>query len=395
MKKVYPLALLVLLLTSCASVPKLLDQRKSDQAYAVAHKRASRTGRSRRPLKPRVLEDYLTAYQQIQGRDLEITRALERQAGTFKYVQLHQRYGDLYQRSLNLLTVAPHEAEFTRYPALAPATLEQQREHARKRAGAHYLTSIDVLRPAIATGDKTAARAAFYDHQLVSKYLPERDVEFIPERSHFRDVGTLRIELYVPRGDGDREMATALQNLKPLARGWTDLRTQPTDERVDLEAEVVYDSYQESGLTERCATTEHEEEVLDHIERKKVKEKVNDSTYVEKIIEIKHFKTVYATVTECEQEAMVCALGFVNVFSHGGDELRYQKDLRGVESWSNTYRSGSGDRRALPAFANSGFRQSPPRFETMLRRAMQELPGQARRAIIREYAPGRRNWLNL
>lgn len=384
MKHFYLLSLAFLFscLTSCQSVPKLLETNQPEKAYALALRQSTRG----RALREKQYVNYLAAYEAIQRENLGKALALKQTGGTAKFAELYELYSDLYDRSLELLRIAPGAADRLATNALAPAELEREREQARKLAGAHFLSRIDSLRVPALAGDKPAARKVHDFYERVDYYLPERSAEFDDEISVMKDIGTLRIEVYVPPGEGDNELLRGLSSQNPVERNWTTILPFPTNLRIDLEAEILYDRYQESGPSESCDIREYSEEVLERIEKKEVKEKVNDSTWVKKIIEIKHYKTVYAEVRECTQSAMVCAYGYVIVYPRDGEVPVWKADITGVERWSNTYSVGFGDRRALPAFANSGCYRSPPSLGGMLRRATRDLPGSAMGELKREYA---------
>ena len=329
----------------------------------------------------------MNAYAAVPARDQARVEDFRQISGTEKWPKLYEVYAALYDRSEDILAIAPAAAHFERYPGLAPAYLEQQREEARKKAGDHYLALAVPLLPAARAGEKPAAREAFYFHERISYFLPERDPEFEALRDSLYDIGTLRILLYTPGGEFARELDGATHRLKPYERNWTIILPFETNQRIDLEAELVFSHYDDRGVDESCSTREYEQEVLDRIEKKKVKERINDSTVVEKIVEIKHYKKVYASVTECKQSAAVYGYGRLDVFRPEFDRPEWRVELSACETWSNTYRFGSGDARALPAFANSGSPHSPPSLGYMLSRAVVRMPGQARRHLIKRYAP--------
>jgi len=382
MKHLYLIALsLVFLLPSCASVPRLLENGRFEKAYAVALQRCTR---GRAPTIKQA-DQYLDAYAAVQARDFAIARETTRKPGTAKYESLYHRYADLHRRSLDILDVAPAAARFDRYPELAPASLEAQRENARRKAGAHYLTRIAPLLPDARRGNKLNARKAWLLHQKVAFFLPERDAEFTPLRDSLFDTGTLRILLYVPDGEFARELDDVTARLKPYHKNWTEVIVNDYGARIDLEAELTYDNYSGGNFSENCSTSDYSEEVLDYIEKKKVKERINDSTVVEKIVEIKHYKKVYAEVTRCDQSVSVSAYGNLNVYRPGGRAAEWRTRVYGGDSWSNSYSYGSGDRRALPAFANSGRPGNPPPLGVMLARAVCGMPYGARRALVKRY----------
>lgn len=383
MKNLYLLPLLCLLLASCSSVPRLLEKGKFEKAYAKARKHCTR---GRAP-KIKHLEQFLDAYAAVQARDHAHSMEMRSKPGSEKWGPLYELYAKLYERSIDLVRIAPGAGELNRHPELLPATLEGQREEARKKAGAHYLALIDpLLRPAQA-GEKPAAREAWNLHQRVAYFLPERNQEFELLRDELLDIGTFRILLYAEAGEFASELNRQLLRFDRFEREWTSILTRETGERIDQEAAIFFTRYHENPPSESCSVTNYQQEVLDRIEKRKVEERINDSTVVEKIVEIKHYKTVYAAVTECRQEASVNAYGELRTYLPGQQQPEWIGTLSSRESWSNTYSFGEGDARALPLCPNSGAFQYPPSRAQLLSAAVAGFPYSARSQLIKRYAP--------
>lgn len=139
--------------------------------------------------------------------------------------------------------------------------------------------------------------------------------------THWSRTEALRLWLYPIAGaDFDRELTDATRRLPVANRDWTEVTTTPTrNQRIDLEAELTYLSYSSSGLQSTGSTESYSKEILDWIEKKK-KVKGNDTTLVDKIIELKHYKTIYAEVTTHAESIEVRALGKAVVYLPGGEE---------------------------------------------------------------------------
>ncbi|TXF90421.1 hypothetical protein FUA23_06425 [Neolewinella aurantiaca] len=382
MKHLYFFALL-LTFTGCLSVPELLEKGRFAEAYELAYKHCTR-GRA-----PSVkqLDQFVAAYAAVQASDQASAASLAQKSDPKKWAPLYEIYNDLYQRSIDVINIVPSAARFDRYPNLAPAHLEQLREEARKKAGRYYLALVEQLLPAARAMEKPAAREAFCLHERIAYFLPERNEEFAPLRDSLVDIGTLRILLYAPEGDYAQEMHNVLPLLKPISRSWTEISTWQTGKRIDLEAELVFDDYSDSGVQERCSTTEYEEEVLDYVEKKEEEVRINDSTVITRVVEINHYKKVYASVTACRQTCNVRAYGKLDVYYPASNKPEWRTRVGGSANWSNKYSYGSGDSRALPAFANSGRPSHPPSLGSMLASAVADLPSAAQRQLAQRYAP--------
>ncbi|MEL7162806.1 MAG: hypothetical protein AAFN92_18760, partial [Bacteroidota bacterium] len=289
----YFLLLCLLVPAGCANVPKLLDKGHYERAYEVALRRCTR---GRGPLKQKRVDEFFAAYEAVQLADFTHSKSLRRRNDGEKWAELYHVYRDLYARSLDLADLFPADVNFTGNAALLPANLEARREEARRQAGNYVLEKAAPLLPAAREGYKPAARTAYHHYAEALGYLPERREKLLPVQDSLADLGTLRILLYAPDQTEAPRLRERLRRHDPLYCYWTAIHTRDPGTRIDLEAEVVYQDYTDSGLQESSSCRTYSEKVLDHIEKKKVKVKVNDTTEVEKIIEIKHYKTVHATV---------------------------------------------------------------------------------------------------
>lgn len=378
------------ILFGCVSVPKLLEKGKYDRAYAVALKHCTRVSAQRPFSKARdkALTQFEDAYAAVQSRDYARSLELRKTIDERRWIPLFDLYQDLYSRSLDLVDYLPDTRQLERHPGLRPAVLEAQREEARRKAGAYFLTQARPSLPAAFAGEKPAARVAFEHYVNALRYLPERTVILEDTLAQLRELGILRI-LLTPHQNSNyfANLEEGVRSLNEEKRGWTQLVTNDNGRRIDLFAEVSYLQHGVNGpySSSRCDT--YEKEVLDYVEKVKKKVKINDTTYVIKIEEIKHFKTIRATVTTHEQSLSVTATALLSVYQPNGQRAEWQQQLYTEESWNNEYSKCSGDRRALPAFACSGSYCFPPSTGNLLSKALYGLPWQARSALIRHYFP--------
>ncbi|MEO0731382.1 MAG: hypothetical protein AAFZ52_01000 [Bacteroidota bacterium] len=363
---------------------KLLEKGQLDRAYALALRRCTR---GRAPVKQKRVDEFFAAYAAVQRDDFAYTQSLRSTSGGEKWAELYRLYTDLHLRSIDLANLFPEAVDFTGNPDLLPANLEVRREEARREAGAYVLGKAAALLPAARAGYKPAARTAYHHYTDALVYLPERRDELLATQDSLADLGTLRILLYAPDQPEADLLRERLLLYKPLYRYWTALHVRDPGTRLDLEAEVVYETYKDRGYRESNSCRTYTEKVLDHVEKKKVKVKVNDTTEVEKIIEIKHYVEVSATVTTYKQQRSISVLGFVAAYPPGEDTPVWRDAVGAGNTWRNTYQECRGDARALPACSCSGFRRAVPSAESLLPSAICGLADRARAELIDQYAP--------
>lgn len=378
------------ILAGCTSVPKLVEQGRLEKAYAIAAEHCTRVRAHKneryRTLKPERLRDLQIAYTAIQQRDLKRVNELEAGNEPATWPGRHRLYVALHGRSLEYAALAPDDRLLTL--VLRPSRLGEQRETARLAAGQYYLDQAAPHLTAARRGLKGPARDAYYDVDAAIDYLPEQASRLGPLLDTLRENGTLRIWLYVPGDEGYNQTLHAVASRMPDDyQDWTEITTQPLGEtRVDLEAELTCTSTASTGLRYSNSTSHYSAEVLDYVEKKKEKVKVNDSTWVEKIIEIEHFKTVRATITTHEESLRVDAYGRVSVFLPGEDEALWEEKLHNSANWSDAYVTCSGDRRALPGCSCPGRTIiHRPSEHSLLLKAVGGMPGMARGAVRRRY----------
>lgn len=379
----------MLFLASCTSFNQLLEQGRYDEAYARAVEPCTRARAHNRLLKPKQLWKLQKAYSAVQAKDFSRVTALETGNDASTWPGRYHLYTALYERSREYADLVP-PAEQQVSLSLRPSRLAEKREDARLAAGVYYLHQAAPNLPAARAGNKDAARDAFYDVEAALDFLPERAEVLEPLLDTLEENGTLRLWLYAVEGaDYYRELEAATRRLSVTNRDWTEVTTSPyRDQRVDLEAELTFLSSSSSGLQYRSSTETFSKEILDYVEKKKKKVKVNDTTWVEKIIEIEHYKTIFAEVTTHEEAIDVSVRGKVVAYLPGQEEPLWEQGLYASESWSDSYTTCSGDSRALPACscvgASSIFR---PDEWSLIRQAVRALPRRASGVLFKRYAP--------
>ena len=388
MKYLYPGSALALclLLTACTSVPKLLDKGRYADAYDLALRQATAVRITRLKPNNRRYQNYVAAYAAVQARDLAV--AEETAAGTdpARFDPLFEAYDRLFERSLDLRRVAPTAARPARYPHLAPAVLAQKRETARHLAATYYADRIEQLLPAARRGEKPAARRAYLLHDKLDYFQPERRHDFAERRAWLRETGILRLHLYAVDSPYAPQLHDLLTAREPERLEWTEVAfSPPPTVRIDKEAEVTVLEAVADDYDETCREREYEKEVLDHVERRKVKVKVNDSTEVIKIVEIKHYKKIYATVTECTQSAVARVRAAIDVYGLGASREEYGMEVTSRYEWSHDYRLVAGDRRAITGMSMEIRPDYPPARETLIERALAKLPARATDRLLGLY----------
>ncbi len=389
----YPVYLIFIVFTflnGCERrVPKLLEQNRYEQAYSVAAKRLANavdtTGKKRSRRRQRQIDEYQSAYFIVQKAELLRANDILANHEGDRWPELHKLYRKLLQRSIRLTSLRSDTLAAGGHADLLPATLEAKVEEARRSAGSYYLYLLSARLPAARRGDKAAARVAYGHLQHALDYLPGREAALTPLQDSLTDIGTLRIYLSAANSEYAKVINARLQQQDTWVQDWVEIHTALPLERIDLEAELIFNDYDVTGPRQTVTSNCYSEEILDHIEKRKIKVRVDDSTEVTKTVEVKHYKTITATVTTTSQQKDLRAYGNLSVYPTNKNTAIWLDEVISQERWSNDYEDCSGDRRALPAFSCSGIWRSPPRDETMLEDALEDLADRAYYRMISEY----------
>ncbi len=380
--------------SAAQSVKRLLDTRQYDKAYEVAHRRAVRGRRAT----TRQIDNLLMAFDHLQLERMLRIRALESSPDPDRWLELHGLYTRAYGRSVDVLEiVGPTAIEHAATPK--PAELEARREHARFEAGHYLQRRAEVLLPFAREGDKESARSSHTFFNRALRYRPEMTTEFQPFLEETKELGTVRVLLLAPSPTPlNEDFLVPLANRPPVRQEWFELFYGATDRRIDLFAEVELNDYAVDGPRETSSSRTHCAEVLDYIEKKTTRVKVNDSTYVDKVEEIKHYKTVTARSTTYTQQ-MNARLGgwlFTTPADRSGNVSEWP--LSGTAGWSHEYTECSGDSDAFP-LGCGGSPASPPDEFSLLSQAAKDVYPEAEHILGCNYGecpePRRRRRLRV
>ena len=327
----------------CNRFERLLEEGQFERAYEVAWKQAARGKSVTAPERYRLL----LAYDEVQYAYLEERDRLRRSPDPLRYVALHRLHSAAHERARSLNRLLPDRLPNRELPG--ERQLRKDREYARVKAGEYFEHRARQHLPAARRGDKPAARTAFALLGRAGDYLPERAGELGVLRDEAQDLGTVRLLVRRSLIDPNTDFPLPLRDRPPLLRpdNWLEVHYQRPAARVDLEADLYVDGYGVSGphYSETC--DQYSEEVLDYVEKIRKKVKINDSTYQEVVEEIKHYRTVYATVVTTTITKSAGVDGSLVVFDGPGPGPRVLKPSGG-DRWRDSCESCSGDRRALP-----------------------------------------------
>ena len=377
------------------SVDRLLDRREYDRAYAVALRRVER----RKHPRPRQLEELVLAFDHLQLDRLTRIRDLETSPDPDRWIELHDLYGAAYARAVELLDLVGPGA-LTNSATPSPAELEADRERARREAGDYFWRRGDALLPFARAHDKPAARRAFGYYERSLTYRPELSALLDPLLLETRELGTVRVRVLPPVSTPLNDRYLLPHQSRPgFRRDWLHVIYNDTELRTDHQVEVEVTDYAASGTSVSSTARSYCERVLDYVEKVKKKVRLNDSTVVEKIEEIEHYKIVTATVTTYTQYKSARLLGAAYLYPAGDPAAAAQIPLEATADWSNEYRVGSGDARALPAFADSGGPEYAPSDHSLLDRAARRFYPRLEASLVQRYGdpppPKRRRRLRV
>ena len=374
------LLILYLSLFCCCEVP--IDP--AERAFRISLRQLEqRTSPSKRALR-RLFDDFDV----VQGPDYVRVRALEQRGERADWPERYALYKAMQERLLAVYPYFPIGAADDYRGGYGLSDLDSLRETARLGAGEYYLDLAESAIVAARTGNKYAAREAYGYLYRAFDYLPERKARYSAILSEMAERGTVRVLLTIVGEPVLQALAReSAYRSGAVVDDWFIIEVHDTGQAVDYGAKLQLTHYQADGPHESSSETQYTEEVLDYVEKREYKERINDSTVVTKVKEIEHFRTVTATVTEVRQDFEVDAYGSLSIFDTRTGRQTVPARYVGTASWENEYSTCRGDREALPAFACSGIRRWPPGRNEMLRQAVDDLLRITRWKLKRSYAP--------
>ncbi len=352
MKTIYLPLLGLLLLFSCTSPQKLIEQGKIEKAFQVSLRNLERG-----KIKTEYVDALEKSYALLTAKDRAIYERGKNKQEISLWPKLYEKCLAMLDRQKKARKVEARLQQLGYYPTLHHLPVREWLAEARRNASIYYYGMAQELIPVARRGDRLAARKA-YD------YLERCDLY----ETNFRDVAQLEPEMYAlgtthillnPELNPRREKLhnffydVLLANTEfPFRDNWQVFHETPIDNQemhyaLDLYFPNFYVSWDDCSSS--CCSNS-EDVVVAYRDVEVWSEK--DSTYVTEQEPI--YETISVTVTTYVQHKDA----FIDLQSTYrnlklGTEVHLTKN-RGYSSWENVYSTYSGNPDALTASCNVG-----------------------------------------
>lgn len=355
---------MVLLLASCKSIEKLVEQGKYDEAIILATKKLA--GKKEKKTEHIIaLED---AFAKVSDRDLQEITYLKAQAVYGKWDKIHSIYNKMRSRQNRISAFLPLISEDGYVAEFAFRDFNEMISGAAEQASKeHYEAALDKMYLA-RKGDKLAARDALLHLDRIDKYLRSyKDSESLKDEAYY--LGKTRIlvnlvnqaPIILPEAFCDHVKSVRVSDLNTV---WKEYHLVEREN-------VHYDLYADLQILDLIISPSLE--TRDHwTEKKKVEsgwyyKKTRDGEFVRdtlgKKIKLKEYKNVHADITKTTREKTARILGnllFRDV------QLGVAEATRPIEVIADFYNESfdyDGDKRALPKEVKKALR-TPLAFPT-------------------------------
>ena len=212
---IYPLVLYCITMSSCASVEKLVDQGKYDDAIELAARKLA--GKKNKKTKHvRALEE---AYAKVHAQDIQRIAYLKLKDDADSWADVYYAYDKISKRQKRITPYLPLISKDGYHAYFEIVNVAEPMVYAAKTAAARYYEAgTELLEIAETTGDKYAARRAYSQFKLATSFdLDNTNLE--EEMRYSYDLGTIHILVTIDDQVEDRNVW--VNSLVLPDRSWT------------------------------------------------------------------------------------------------------------------------------------------------------------------------------
>lgn len=381
------IVVLMLSLTSCMSLEKLVDNGN----YEAAIEKASRRLAGKKNKKTKYVLALEEAFSKANQRDLSVADRLKRQGRPENWARIHEHYLNIRRRQevvaplLPLVSKEGIKADF-RFVKVDELEMESR----EKAAEFHYGEAKRLLRDG-QTGDRLAARRAFDEMERINQYFRSyRDVEQLREEALFLGTTHVLVRLQqeapvtMPVAFEQELTAIAVQDLNSR---WKVYHTRPVKEveydyevvmrinRIEVSPGIVRErEYEETALIE-----DGWEYILDE-NGNVAKDTLGNDIKVPREVKVR------ALVLENHQNKTARINGRLEFFDQSTGNLIHTEPLFAEAVFENYAATFRGDKRALSRQSRQRIGNRPvpfPAEEILLLQAAEQLKPFIKREIVR------------
>jgi len=364
MKRLIPVIVMVVLLASCKSIEKLVEQGKYDEAIILATKKLAGK-KDKKTEHIMALED---AFAKVSDRDLQEIQYLKIQPVYGKWDKIHSIYNKMRSRQNRISAFLPLISEDGYVAEFAFRDFNELISDAAVNASdEHYNAALDKINLA-RRGDKLAARDALSHLDRIDRYLRTyKDSENLKDEAYY--LGKTRIlvnlvneaPIILPEAFCAHVKSVHVSDLNTIWKEYHLVEREGL--QYDLYADLqILDLTISPSLETRDRWTEKREvESGWHYKKRRNGEFVKDS--LGNKIKVTEYKKVHADITKTTREKTAKILGnllFRDV------QLGYAEATRPIEVIADFYNESfdyHGDKRALPKEIRNAIR-TPLAFPT-------------------------------
>lgn len=350
MKKWIHLITLLILVSSCKSIEKMVEQGKYDEAIAFAAKKLH----GEKNKKTKYVKALETAYHKVMQKDLDRIAFLEASEHANKYDRIFDMYRKIERRQetirpfLPLISKDGYTAHF-KFVRVG----EKLNEVARLAAAYHYDQGVAYLNAFDTHGEKIDARRAYRAFDKIDKYMASyedsRDLQRQAKEYGITYVAvSVKADHYVYAGDVSTYVLRNF-NIDRLSDFWTTYDiARNFNKKADFHVVINVENI-DLGV-ERERVDHFHERAMVEVGRQKI---IDENGQVVKdtlgnILTEPIMNEVYATVTEVKREKAGYMRSSIIIKDERNKATRRRIPVEVEELFSDLQCTFAGDKRALP-----------------------------------------------
>lgn len=179
---------LAVMMTSCASIQKLIDQGRYDDAFELAVRKVA----GKKNKKPKYVAGLETAFERLTQRDMKAIENLKKDDRPSNWVKINNIHERIARRQSIVEPILPLYDKNGYKATFSFVRVDDMMQESREKAAAYYYAIGQKSLVEAEAGDKRAARRAYEELNKTKKYFkPYRDRQALMQRAH--ELGTAHI----------------------------------------------------------------------------------------------------------------------------------------------------------------------------------------------------------
>ena len=368
---------LAVMMTSCASIQKLVDQGRYDDAFELAVKKLA----GKKKKNPKYVAGLETAFERLTERDMKQIKLLKQDDRPSNWVKINNIHERIARRQSIVEPILPLYDKKGYKAAFRFVRIDDMiQESKEKAAGFYYASGLKSLEAA-ERGDKRAARRAYDELNKTKQYFtPYRDRTALMQKAH--ELGIAHIVFEMKNNAPAYLPPYFEEELLRISTG--DINNFWNQYHLKMDKDISYDYKVVMNIRDIDVSPERMD-AREYIDRKEVQDGfdyvLDENGNVAKDtlgndLKVKRFKIIEAVVLETTQHKAAIVGGYLEYFDLNTNDLLRSDPISVEAVFTNCAATFRGNYDALSRQSRRRIGNHPmpfPRDEDLLVQAAQDL----------------------